>query len=120
MIRARGARPSDSARSADITSTAAAPSLSGQALPAVTVPFSGSNTGFRAASFSSVVVGRGPSSLVSTPPSGSATGTISRSKCPDSCAATARICDSSAHSSWASRETLQRAATFSAVRPIGM
>ena len=37
-IRARGLRPSVSAFSSLMTSTAAAPSLSGQALPAVTVP----------------------------------------------------------------------------------
>ena len=93
MIRARGLRPSDAAFSADMTSTAAAPSLSGQALPAVTVPCSGSKTGFSAASFSIVVFGRGPSSLVSSPPSGSVTATISLSKWPDSCAATARVCE---------------------------
>ena len=61
MIRARGLRPSDSAFSSLMTSTAAAPSLSGQALPAVTVP-SGLNAGCSAASFSIVVPGRGPSS----------------------------------------------------------
>jgi len=43
--------------------SAAAPSLSGQALPAVTVPPS-LNTGGSAASFSIVVPGRGPSSRV--------------------------------------------------------
>ena len=37
-MRARGFRPRFAAFSADITSTAAAPSLSGHALPAVTVP----------------------------------------------------------------------------------
>ena len=47
--------------SSDITSTAAAPSLSGQALPAVTVP-SGLKAGLSSASFSTVVPGRGPSS----------------------------------------------------------
>jgi hypothetical protein len=41
-----------------ITITAAAPSLSGQQLPAVTVP-SGRNTSASAATFSSVVPGRG-------------------------------------------------------------
>ena len=45
-----------------ITTTAAAPSLSGHALPAVTSP-SGRNTGFSVASFSTVVPARGPSSL---------------------------------------------------------
>ena len=118
-IRARGVRPSSAARSADITSTAAAPSLSGHALPAVTVP-SGSNAGLSCASTSTVVPGRGPSSLVTWVPSASVTGTISGSKWPLSTAATARCCDVAAHSSCASRETLQRFATFSAVTPIGM
>src|SRR6201999_4333807 len=47
--------------SSDMTSTAAAPSLSGQALPAVTVP-SGRNAGRSLASTSIVVPARGPSS----------------------------------------------------------
>ena len=119
-IRARGLKPSFAARTSDITSTAAAPSFSGQALPAVTVP-SSLKTGFSAASFSIVVPGRGPSSLRSSPPpSGSSTGTISRSKCPDACAATARVCEISAHSSCAERVTSRCSATFSAVIPIGM
>jgi hypothetical protein len=80
------------------------------------------------------VPGRGPSSLVivaagtsTSLPSlsfslaaGVSTGTISESKWPDSCASTARFWDVTAHSSCASRLTLQRSATFSAVRPIGM
>jgi hypothetical protein len=114
-IRAFGCRPSRSAFSADITSTAAAPSLSGHELPAVTVPFSGSNAGLSSASFSIVVPGRGPSSRATSP-----TGTISASKWPLSRASTARFCECIAHSSCASRLTLQRRATFSAVRPIGM
>ena len=48
------------------------------------------------------------------------TPTISRSKWPLSRAANARCCESAAHSSWDSRLTLQRSATFSAVSPIGM
>ena len=44
MMRASGVRPSAFAFSALITMTAAAPSLSGQALPAVMVP-SGRKTG---------------------------------------------------------------------------
>ena len=67
-----------------MTTTAAAPSFSGQALPAVTVPPS-RKTGFSSASPSRVVPGRGPSSLVTTLPSGVVTGMISRSKNPDSC-----------------------------------
>ena len=61
-MRASGVRPSSSALVSLMTSTAAAPSLSGQALPAVTVP-SGLNTGFRSARPSTVVPGRGPSSF---------------------------------------------------------
>jgi hypothetical protein len=93
--------------------------LSGQALPAVTVP-SGSKAGLSVASTSTVVPGRGPSSLVTSVPSASVTGTISRSKWLLSTAATARCCEIAAHSSWVSRVTLQRLATFSAVMPIGM
>ena len=114
-MRAFGSRPSAFAFSSDMTSTAAAPSLSGHALPAVTVPFSGSKAGLSSASFSIVVPGRGPSSRVTSP-----TATISASKWPLSRAATARFCEVTAHSSCASRLTWQRLATFSAVRPIGM
>ena len=118
-MRARGFRPRFAAFSADITSTAAAPSLSGHALPAVTVP-SGAKAGLSSASFSIVVPGRGPSSRLTSAPSGVVTGTISRSKWPLSRAATARFCEVTAHSSCASRLTWQRSATFSAVTPIGM
>ena len=133
IIRARGVKPSAFAFSSLITSSAAAPSFSGQALPAVTEPPS-LNTGFSEASFSNVVPARGPSSLLTTVsgtsislPSrstslcaGTVTGTISLSKCPDSCAATARVWERSAHSSCASRLTLRSSATFSAVMPIEM
>ncbi len=81
--------------SAAISTTAAAPSFSGDALPAVTVPV-GSNTGLSDASFSSDVSARGPSSLSTvrsrqTSPSNTLvlTGTISSLKAPRSCAATA-------------------------------
>ena len=119
MMRARGLSPSARARSSDITSTAAAPSLSGQALPAVTVP-PGLNAGSSWASFSSVVPGRGPSSFSTSVPSGSVTGVISRSKKPFFCASTARSCESLANSSMRSRVTPYFSATFSAVSPIGM
>ena len=59
---------------------AAAPSFSGQAFPAVTRP-SGRNAGFSAARPSSVVPGRGESSVLITVPSGKVTGVISR--CPE-------------------------------------
>ena len=121
------------ARSSEMISSAAAPSLSGQALPAVTVP-SSLNTGFSAASFSIVVPGRGPSSLVTTVSGTSISlpslsvvlvrrhrhGDDLRVEVPGLTAATARVWEISAHSSWASRLTLQRSATFSAVMPIGM
>ena len=57
-IRASGLRPSDFAYSSSSMTTAAAPSLSGQELPAVTRP-SSLKTGFRDASFSSGGVGAG-------------------------------------------------------------
>ena len=65
MMRARGSIPSSLARSADMTTTAAAPSFSGHALPAVTLP-PGLNAGSSDCSFSSVEERRGPSSA-STP-----------------------------------------------------
>ena len=65
MMRARGVRPSFSAFSSLVMRRAAAPSFSGQALPAVTVP-SGLNAGRRPERPSAVVPGRGPSSLVTT------------------------------------------------------
>ena len=102
-----------------MTMTAAAPSLSGQALPAVTVPPS-RNTGFRLDRPSSVVPGRGPSSLVTTVPSGRVTGMISRSKNPFSWDSTARVCERSANSSISSRVTFSYSATFSAVWPMAM
>ena len=92
MIRARGVSPSAAAFASLMISTAAAPSLSGHELPAVTVP-SSLNTGLSAASFSIVVPGRGPSSAATTVPSGNVTGTISRSNVPSCCAATARSCE---------------------------
>ena len=86
--RAMGLMPSSFARRSDITTTAAAPSFSGQALPAVTVPFS-RNAGCSVARTSMVVPGRGPSSLVKVWPLGRGTGMISRSKKPSSRALTA-------------------------------
>ena len=118
-MRASGVMPSSLALVSLITTTAAAPSLSGQALPAVTVPPS-RKTGLRLASPSSVVPGRGPSSLVTTVPSGEVTGMISRSKKPFSCDATARVCERRANSSISSRLTFSNSATFSAVCPMAM
>jgi hypothetical protein len=67
-IRASGSRPIAAAAPAEPSSTADAPSLSGEALPAVIVPF-GRNDGRSDASFSSVLPGRIPSSR-SSPVSG--------------------------------------------------
>ena len=102
-----------------ITSTAAAPSLSGQALPAVTWP-SGRNTGLSAASPSSVTPARGPSSFDTTVPSGRVTGVISSAKKPFSTLATARSCESLANSSISVRDTPSYSTTFSAVWPMAM
>ena len=49
---------------------------------------------------------------------GTVTGTSWSAKRPDSMAATARCCETSAKASWSSRLTVQRSATFSAVSPI--
>src|SRR5204862_416375 len=83
------------------TTTHDAPSFRPGALPAVVVP-SGSKTGRSAASFSSVVSRRIPSSAA-TPP----TVTISSAKRPAPCAATARSCDRYAHSSCSSLDLLR-------------
>ena len=120
ITRARGFRPSSLAFSSEVSSTAAAPSFSGHELPAVTRPPSSRKTGFSSASFSMVVPARGPSSLSTAPLSGVSTATISRSKNPASRASTARSCERLAYSSIASRVTLKRSATFSAVSPIEM
>jgi hypothetical protein len=93
--------------------------LSGHALPAVTVP-PGRNAGWSVASFSSVVSGRGPSSALTSVPSGAVTGVISRSKKPFFWASTARCWERSANSSISSRVTRSASATFSAVWPIAM
>ena len=60
-IRAIGSRPAFFAPASLATSTADAPSLSGEALPAVTVP-SLTNAGLSLASFSSELSARMPSS----------------------------------------------------------
>ena len=117
-IRAFGSRPSSFARVSDITSTAAAPSLSGQELPAVTPPPPNASSSWD--SFSSVELGRGPSSLATSLPSWSATGTISRSKNPVSCEATASSCERCAYLSMSARLTSYFFATLTAVSPISM
>ena len=104
-------------------SRAAAPSEICDELPAVSSP-SGRKTGCRAASASSLVPGRMPSSrsITRSAPSASrtATGTISPAKRPSSVARCARRCDSAAKRSIASRPTPQRSATISPERPCSM
>ena len=118
-IRASGVTPSSRALASLITTTAAAPSLSGQELPAVTVPPS-RKAGASEESFSSDVSGRGPSSRDTTVPSGRVTGMISRSKNPLRWDSTASSWLRSANSSISVRETRSHSATFSAVWPIAM
>ena len=83
LTQASGCRPLAAARRSLITSTAAAPSLSFEALPAVTVP-SRANAGRRPARASRLVSGRGDSSPLNSTagPLRGATGTatISRPK----------------------------------------
>src|SRR5690625_7368346 len=102
-----------------MTIRAAAPSDSGQQLPAVTVP-SGRNTGSRVETFSRVVPARGESSALTTVPSARVTGVMSRSKKPEAMAASARCWERTPYSSWAWREVPRSSATFSAVWPIRM
>ena len=87
----------------DMISTAAAPSFSGHELPAVTPP--PPNASGSSESFSSVDEARGPSSLATSLPSWSFTGTISRSKKPSSCEATASSCERCAYLSMSARLT---------------
>ncbi len=111
--------PSSAAFTSLITTNAAAPSFSGQQFPAVTVPCS-RNTGLSAATFSSVVPGRGPSSADTTEPSGSVTGVISRCQNPSASAFSARFCERTPNSSCSARVMPRSAATFSAVWPMAM
>ncbi len=98
---------------------AAAPSLTPDALPAVTVPGLRAN-GLSLASPSSVVSGRGCSSFATTTgparPPGTSTGAISAAKKP--VALPARSCERSANASWSLRAICSSSATFSAVSAI--
>src|SRR3712207_2856246 len=80
-MRASGVSPRSRALVSLTTTTAAAPSLSGQALPAVTRP-SGRKTGLMQELPSSVVPRPGPSFVLTTVPSGVVIGVISRSQKP--------------------------------------
>jgi hypothetical protein len=69
---------------------------------------------------STVTPGRGPSSVLTTVPSGVVTGVISRSKKPLAMAFSARFCERAANSSISCRVTPLIAARFSAVWPMAM
>ena len=120
MTRARGVRPWRAAAASLASSSAQAPSLTPDALPAVTLP-SGRTTPFSFAS-ASRLVSRGCSSLATTIGSpffcAIVTGVISASKKPLFCAATAFCCEASAILSCASRPIPNSVATFSAVSGI--
>ena len=67
-----------------------------------------------------MVPGRGPSSVLTTVPSGMVTGVISLAKWPRSIASTARLWERTPQWSWSSRVIPVVWATFSAVWPMGM
>ncbi len=120
LIRAIGFNPAASAADSSITTSAAAPSLMPEALPAVTVPDL-SKAGRKAASPSVVESALGNSSrskMVVFLREVTLTGTISARNAPESMAASALRCESSASSSCISRLMPYSLATFSAVIPI--
>lgn len=92
-MRASTGSPSSRALSTRISRTAAAPSFSDEAFPAVTLPSAGRNAGRSWASCCSLVSGRGCSSSVTNRggclPCGTLTGTISSRKRPAAIAAAA-------------------------------
>ena len=104
-----------------MTTTAAAPSLRPEALPAVTPPAL-SKAGRRPASASALVFLLMNSSAAKTTGSpffcAIENGTISSLKRPASCAAAAFCCEPRASASCLSRETSYFLATFSAVMPM--
>mmetsp|Transcript_17349 Transcript_17349/g.30577 ORF Transcript_17349/g.30577 Transcript_17349/m.30577 type:complete len:239 (+) Transcript_17349:364-1080(+) len=120
-------RPSSLALERFMRSTAAAPSLTWLALPAVVDP-SFLNAPLSFASPSRVVPARGPSSLLmvtscSLPSLSSTvtfTGMISASNLPAACAARALVCEATASSSCSVRVMPNLAATFSLVIPMGV
>jgi len=118
-IRASGVRPRSLALTSLITTRAAAPSLSAQAFPAVTVP-SGRNTGCSWLTLSMVTPGRGPSSRETTVPSGRVAGVISRAQKPEAICASARFWLRTAKASCSSRDIPSSCCTFSAVCPMAM
>ena len=79
-----------------------------------------SNASGSSESFSSVELGRGPSSLATSLPSWSETGTISRSKNPSSWDLTASSWERCAYLSMSARLTSYFLATLTAVMPMSM
>src|SRR4051812_37146807 len=119
-MRPRIVLPSLAACLAVISTTAAAPSLMPEALPAVTVP-SFSNAGFSLAIASTVAPWRGYSSsatMMSPLRDLMVTGTISSLNLPAFCAASALFCEWTANSSCWERVIWYWRATFSAVLPM--
>ena len=117
-MRAFGVKPCAPAAASEAIKSAQAPSLTPEALPAVTVN-SGPLTPLSLTSISSVVSGRGCSSVSKTSGSpflrGTSTGINSSAKRPAACAAAQRCCERSANASWSAREMLNSWATLSAV-----
>ena len=114
--RASGVRPSSRALSEVIISTAAAPSLICEALPAWMTPPS-LKAGLSPASFSGLVPRRRPSSAASTWPSGSSTGAIWPASRPSSVAAASLACEALENSSSWSRDRPHFSAIISAPMP---
>ncbi len=128
--RACGRTPSSSARSADMISAAAAPSVTGEEFPAV---MSQVSSGKRAAisgerkadrsveSPSTSVLGRSVSSVVAVTRAPSSAGVSTASSCasnvPLACAFAARLCDRTAKASISARSRPYRAAMRSAATP---
>ena len=121
LMVAKIGNPKASAFSLLASITAAAPSLSDEALPAVTVP-SFLKAGRIPPSFSAVMPARGPSSVAKMIGSplrcGIETGVISSTKRPASMAANALLCEAAAKASCSSRLISYSQAMFSAVIPI--
>mmetsp|Transcript_18415 Transcript_18415/g.58713 ORF Transcript_18415/g.58713 Transcript_18415/m.58713 type:complete len:226 (-) Transcript_18415:534-1211(-) len=119
--RPSGVPPSCAATDSAATTTAAAPSLMPDALPAVTVP-SFLNAARSLPSFSAVAPGFGNSSLSKMMGSpfrcGMETGQISSAKRLSAMALAARACDSAAKASCSSRVRPYFSAMFSAVMPM--
>ena len=119
-MRAKGVMPSSRALVSDMTMTAAAPSLSGQALPAVMVPPS-RNTGLRAARPSTVVPVAGPVVLGHHRAVLEGDGDDLALEEPVLLRRHAHACWlRAANSSISSRVTFSYSATFSAVWPMAM